>query len=201
MYCIGQTPACTVLYCPQPQPLMHRPQARISYFTIPLRSYISTLILHCQMVAMALAPCSSVCSTSGRQACPARSVGRGERSCKRVCLPVVVKTSAVRNGQGAESSTETDKHRTSQQQHLSQLDDAASPASSGMMLELLSIASSAVLFCSGPAWAEDVVAYNNAGGEDFLKNAAGIAYILLVVIFLFRLFRRRAAKAKEEVCS
>lgn len=45
------------------------------------------------------------------------------------------------------------------------------------------------------------IVYNNADGEETLKNAAGIAYVMLVAWFLYRLLRRRAKKAKEQKLS
>ncbi|KAJ9510635.1 hypothetical protein QJQ45_027553 [Haematococcus lacustris] len=58
-----------------------------------------------------------------------------------------------------------------------------------------------VLASSGAALVADStgLTYNPAGGEDFIKNAAGVAYILLVSVFLYRVLTRRAQRAKEQV--
>ncbi|GAX75499.1 hypothetical protein CEUSTIGMA_g2942.t1 [Chlamydomonas eustigma] len=42
------------------------------------------------------------------------------------------------------------------------------------------------------------VAYNAAEASDFLKNAAGCAYVMLVGIFLYRVLSRRAKRAREQ---
>ncbi|GFH23614.1 uncharacterized protein HaLaN_21250, partial [Haematococcus lacustris] len=57
-----------------------------------------------------------------------------------------------------------------------------------------------VLASSGAALLADStgLTYNPAGGEDFIKNAAGVAYILLVSVFLYRVLTRRAQRAKEQ---
>lgn len=47
----------------------------------------------------------------------------------------------------------------------------------------------------GPALA----AYSPADGEQVVKNVAGAAYILLVCIFFFRLFRKRAYTGVTQV--
>ncbi len=47
--------------------------------------------------------------------------------------------------------------------------------------------------------ATSAVTYNNADGGDFIKNVAGAAYVLLVGWFLWRVLRRRAKRAREEV--
>ncbi|KAG1671830.1 hypothetical protein FOA52_000207 [Chlamydomonas sp. UWO 241] len=43
--------------------------------------------------------------------------------------------------------------------------------------------------------------YNNETSSEFLKNAAGVGYVLLVGLFLYRVLRRRAKRAKEEKIS
>ena len=60
----------------------------------------------------------------------------------------------------------------------------------------------AYLATQASAWAasdENEVAYNAAEGNDFIKNAAGAAYVALVGLFLFRVLRRRAKRAREQV--
>ena len=55
-------------------------------------------------------------------------------------------------------------------------------------------------FCSTPlaAAAADKVAYDAAAGSDFLKNAAGAAYVVLLVVFAARLLRKRATTATSQ---
>jgi hypothetical protein len=62
--------------------------------------------------------------------------------------------------------------------------------------------SAAVFIAAGlpapPSMAEDAT-YNAASQSEFLSNLAGIAYIILVGFFLYRVFTRRAKRFKEEV--
>lgn len=52
----------------------------------------------------------------------------------------------------------------------------------------------------GAAWADDMgVSYNAGSQSEFLTNLAGFAYVLLVIIFLYRVLTRRAKRFKEEV--
>ncbi|KAJ9508331.1 hypothetical protein QJQ45_011836 [Haematococcus lacustris] len=57
-----------------------------------------------------------------------------------------------------------------------------------------------VLASSGAALVADStgLTYNPAGGEDFIKNAAGVAYILLVSVFLYRLRAKLSAGAAQQ---
>lgn len=48
------------------------------------------------------------------------------------------------------------------------------------------------------AAAADKVAYDAAAGSDFLKNAAGAAYVVLLVVFAARLLRKRATTATSQ---
>jgi len=45
------------------------------------------------------------------------------------------------------------------------------------------------------AAAADAPSYDATAGSDFLKNVAGAAYVVLLVVFAFRLLRRRATTA------
>ena len=48
------------------------------------------------------------------------------------------------------------------------------------------------------AFAEETVAYDPASGSDFLKNVAGAAYVVLLVVFAARLLRKRATTATSQ---
>lgn len=58
------------------------------------------------------------------------------------------------------------------------------------------VAGLAALALTLPALAADPVAYDPAAGSDVLKNVAGVAYVVLLVVFAFRLLRRRADTAR-----
>jgi len=51
------------------------------------------------------------------------------------------------------------------------------------------------LLIGGPAMA----AYNPAEGEEVIKNVAGGAYLILVLIFFYRLLRKRAYTGTTQV--
>lgn len=55
-----------------------------------------------------------------------------------------------------------------------------------------------VLSSPEAAQAADVVTYNPGSNAELVKNAAGLGYILLVSVFLYRVLRRRAKRAREE---
>ena len=38
-------------------------------------------------------------------------------------------------------------------------------------------------------------AYNPAAGEEYIKSVAGVAYVVLLMVFAFRLLRKRAKNA------
>jgi hypothetical protein len=51
----------------------------------------------------------------------------------------------------------------------------------------------------GAAMAADGLAYDPSGGSEFFQNLAGVGYIILVAVFLFRVLTRRAKRAREQV--
>lgn len=65
--------------------------------------------------------------------------------------------------------------------------------------EVLYLALAALATCPAASAAE-TVSYNPGGGEDALKTLAGIGYIILVIFYFFRLFRKRAKAATSQVC-
>ena len=56
-----------------------------------------------------------------------------------------------------------------------------------------------LLFSAPAAAAESGVAYDPGAGGDLLKNVAGVAYLLLVAVFLARLLRRRTNSSLSQV--
>ncbi len=67
----------------------------------------------------------------------------------------------------------------------------------------LLLASALLAGGAGPALAamEEAVAYNSGGNEETVKNAAGIAYVVLVAYFLFKVLTKRAKRARSQVRS
>lgn len=60
----------------------------------------------------------------------------------------------------------------------------------------------ASLLLTGPAVAADAATtYNPGGGADTLKLLAGAGYIVLVIVYFVRLFRKRAAAATQQPIS
>jgi uncharacterized protein (DUF697 family) len=57
------------------------------------------------------------------------------------------------------------------------------------------------LLAAGPVLAAEGVKYDPAGGGDFVKNLAGVAYLGLVLFFIVRLLSKRARTATGEVWS
>jgi hypothetical protein len=69
--------------------------------------------------------------------------------------------------------------------------DSATPAVvAGLLVPLLGCAA---------ALADEGVAYKSGAGMDVLKLLAGVAYIILVVVFVVRLLKKRATNATSQV--
>jgi len=64
-------------------------------------------------------------------------------------------------------------------------------------LSSLILASSILARCD-PVFASMEASYSPEQGSETLQNVAGIGYIILVIIYFFRLFRKRAEKAASE---
>jgi hypothetical protein len=62
----------------------------------------------------------------------------------------------------------------------------------------LAVVAGLLLSCS-PAIAEEVIKYEAGSGADVVKSIAGAAYVVLLAIFAFRLFQKRARFATGEV--
>lgn len=60
---------------------------------------------------------------------------------------------------------------------------------------------SSILAACDPAWASMEASYSPEQGSETLKNVAGIGYIILVIFYFFRLFKKRAEKAASEPLS
>jgi hypothetical protein len=61
--------------------------------------------------------------------------------------------------------------------------------------KFLAIAS---LIAAPAALADEAISYDPSGGNDFIKNVSGVAYIGLVGFFVYRLFKKRAKTATGE---
>lgn len=101
-------------------------------------------------------------------------------------------SAAERDAEPAPSSSE---HHEQQQQQVPHPSSGIAPRASATAASALFYFASSL---AAMAADEAAVAYNNEAGSETVKNVAGVAYVLLVAIFLLRLFKRRADRATSE---
>lgn len=121
---------------------------------------------------------------------PGRSVGYNPRSIYRLspsCIQRndVFKRYATNQNSSAQHTTEETESNSATSNRWSLLPNAAWAY---------------LLLAEGAFAADDGLSYNPTGGEEFIKNLAGGAYIFLVAVFLYRVLTRRAKRAREQVC-
>mmetsp|Transcript_31114 Transcript_31114/g.69136 ORF Transcript_31114/g.69136 Transcript_31114/m.69136 type:complete len:331 (-) Transcript_31114:737-1729(-) len=129
---------------------------------------------------------------------PAASSLRGITALRSACTPVYARRTIAQRTPSRFRAAGAIRQQTEENRDADE--DTLKPTADS--LELVSSAAWLYFLSEQAALAVgETVAYDNSGGEELIKNIAGVAYILLVGVFLYRVLSRRAKRMKEEKLS